>query len=213
MKRNIFFGLLITTCIISCQSKNNAENTVADTDSSMMAKDKTQAITTGDNASATTSAVAASDSNNKSIDSGSMQKVGMAKPDPSKKGKKGRVSISMNESASAGGSDAMDKEGYYTNVFPSYPGGQKALEKYFTDNLQYPAEATDNGVEGTVNISFAVDENGKVSNAKTTNNMLGYGLEDEALRVFKKMPTWKAGSLKGKNVKTRFSLPVRFELY
>lgn len=134
-----------------------------------------------------------------------------AKPNPAKKGKKGSVVIST-ETNSAGDMEAVDKEGYYTNVYPAYPGGDKALASFFEKNIQYPADASDNGVEGTVNLSFTVDETGKVGKPKVTSSNLGYGLEDEALRVFSKMPAWKPGSLKGKNVKTRFTLPVKFQL-
>lgn len=136
----------------------------------------------------------------------------LAKPDPSKKGKKGKVSMSMEEPKASGNADVMDKEGYYTNVYPGYPGGNKALASFFDKNIQYPQEASDNGVEGTVNISFTVDEKGKIGSPKVTSPRLGYGLEEEALRVFNKMPSWTPGSLKGKNVKTRYNLPVRFQL-
>ncbi|MFT3683103.1 MAG: TonB family protein [Ferruginibacter sp.] len=135
-----------------------------------------------------------------------------AKPNPEKKGKKGSVSINAAETKAGGKEDDVDKEGYYTNVYPSYPGGEKALESFFEKNIQYPADASDNGVEGIVNINFAVDEKGKISSVKTTNPKIGYGVEEEAMRVFKMMPAWKPGSLKGKNVKTRYNLPVRFQL-
>jgi TonB family protein len=133
-------------------------------------------------------------------------------PNPAKKGKKGTVTVSTGDNKPAGETDATDKEGYYTNVYPSYPGGDKAIGDFFQKNIKYPADASDNGVEGTVNISFTVDENGKVGTPKTTSPVIGYGVEEEALRVFKKMPTWKPGALKGKNVKTRYTLPVKFQL-
>lgn len=142
-----------------------------------------------------------------------MPATSAAKPNPAKKGKKGKVSITMSENkAAANAAAAADNEGYYSNVYPAYPGGQKALEDYFAKNVEYPQEATDNGVEGTVNVSFAVDEKGKISGVKTTNSTIGYGLEEEAIRMINKMPSWTPGSLKGKNVKTRYSIPVRFEL-
>ncbi len=133
------------------------------------------------------------------------------RPNPVKKGKKGTVNVTARNS-SAGDESAMDKEGYYVNVYPSYPGGDNAINKFFQQNIQYPQDASDNGVEGTVELNFTVDERGKVGSVKTVNPAIGYGLEQEAVRVFKKMPAWQPGSLKGKNVKTRYSLPVRFEL-
>ena len=183
----------------SCNLGKDKDTTSTGTDSSMMTTPTTSG--TGDPAAAKPDSVmnptAAST---------------MAKPDPSKKGMKGKVSLVMDEPKATGNTDAMDKEGYYTNVYPAYAGGNKALASFFEKNIQYPQDAADNGVEGTVNINFAVDEKGKVTSPKITSSKIGYGLEEEALRVFNKMPSWTPGSLKGKNVKTRYNLPVRFQL-
>ena len=107
-----------------------------------------------------------------------------------------------------------DKSGTYSNVdvYPSFPGGAKGLQEYFDKNLVYPAEATNDGVEGTVNVMFTVDETGKLSDAHVMGEQQGYGMDDEALRVVKTMPAWNPGKLKGKNVKTMFTLPVSFQL-
>ena len=107
-----------------------------------------------------------------------------------------------------------DKEGFYSNteILPAFPGGQKALENFFENNIQYPQDATDNDIEGTVNLNFAVDEKGKVYAPKVTSSNIGHGIETEALRVFNKMPTWTPGKIKGKNVKTRYTLPIKFQL-
>ncbi|MES2430694.1 MAG: energy transducer TonB [Bacteroidota bacterium] len=194
---NIPLILAISILAVKCNS-NSEENTetVVATDSSMMDKKmSTDVVTPGDTTSLnridTTSTI---------------------KPNPAKKGKKGSVTVAMGENKTSANPDMKDSEGYYTGVYPSYPGGQKALEDFFAKNIIYPQDATDNGIEGTVNINFAVDESGKISAIKTTNSAIGYGIEDEALRVFKQMPSWKPGSLKGKNVKTKYSLPVKFQL-
>ncbi len=194
-------GLIICTAS-SCNSAKDEGAISTGTDTSMMTT--TTSSATGDPAmakpdSATMATVTATDSM-------------MGKPNPAKKGKKGSVSLNMGMNKVSGSEDMTDAEGYYTNVYPSYPGGDQALANYFSRNIEYPQDAAENGVEGLVTISFTVDENGKVASAKTTNAKLGYGIEEEALRVFKKMPSWKAGSLKGKNVKTRYTLPVRFQL-
>jgi TonB family protein len=136
----------------------------------------------------------------------------MAKPNPSKKGMKVKVMVTL--PVMGEGAMVADKEGYYTNteVLPAYPGGQKELERFFEKNLQYPADAEDNGIEGTVKLNFAVDENGKIYSPVVTTPNIGYGVEQEAIRVFNKMPAWTPGRIKGKNVKTRFTLPVTFKL-
>ncbi|HKO79638.1 MAG TPA: energy transducer TonB [Chitinophagaceae bacterium] len=107
-----------------------------------------------------------------------------------------------------------DKMGYYnrTEVLPAYNGGQTAIENYITNNIEYPQDAIDNNIEGVVTVQFGVDENGNVSNVSTIGNKIGYGLEEEAIRVVSKMPKWTPGQVKGKNVKTWRTLPINYRL-
>ena len=177
-----------------------------------MGKDKNEVVTTDtsstvnvtDNMTTTTPDSAAVAMNTET--------TATAKPYPAKKGLKGTVSTTMPAKKSGANAEETDSEGYYTNVSPAYPGGDRALVNFFQNNIEYPQDAADNGVEGTVNISFLVDENGNISYPMTNPPRLGYGLEEKAMRVFNKMPKWTPGSLKGKNVKTRFTLPVTFQL-
>jgi TonB family protein len=209
---NIIVGIVIAGAFCSCDMKRNdsASSTgVGGTDSSMMSKTDNAAATpvTPGTDSGSVGKMAA-EKNDSTV------KITMAKPDPAKKGKKGRVSIAAVETKNNGSMEA-DKEGFYANteVLPAFPGGQKALESFFEKNIEYPADATDNGVEGTVDLNFAVDEKGKVYAPKVTSDAIGYGIEKEALRVFAKMPTWTPGKIKGKNVKTKYTLPIKFQLY
>ena len=200
----VALSFLFVRCTMGGENKDKMAETTTDT-------------MTNTNMSATTTTAPTPANQTTVSDTAAMKNMpanSVVKPNPAKKGKKGKVSITMseNKAASNAAAAAADNEGYYTNVYPAYPGGQKALEDYFAKNVQYPQDATDNGVEGTVNVSFAVDESGKISGVKTTNSTIGYGLEEEAKRVISKMPAWTPGSLKGKNVKTRYSIPVRFEL-
>jgi protein TonB len=129
--------------------------------------------------------------------------------------KKGKASANMTaETADANAKMEMDKMGYYnrTEVLPGYNGGQTALENYITNNIEYPQDAIDNNMEGTVKVQFAVDEQGAISNVKAVGDKLGYGLEEEAIRVVSKMPKWTPGKIKGKNVKTWRTLPITYKL-
>lgn len=190
--------------ITSCNSKNNTTDDapISGTDSSMMSTDHTVV--------ATAPADTAAKINGTSTDT--VMVATATAPNPSKKGKKGKVSITL--PAAGTGEMTADKEGYYANteILPAFPGGQKALENFLLKNIEYPAEASDNGVEGTVNINFSVDENGKIYTPKVISPKLGYGLEEEALAALQKMPRWTPGRIKGKNVKTRYTLPVTFLL-
>ncbi len=146
------------------------------------------------------------------------KKMGIAKPNPAKKGGKGKIIIITNAPVvkpPIGNTQMiMDNDGYYdkVDVSPSYPGGEKALARFVEKNIIYPEDAINDGVEGTVNVVFAVDENGNVSTPTTKGETVGYGLDEAAADVIKKMPRWKPGSIKGKNVKTRFTLPITFQI-
>jgi protein TonB len=107
-----------------------------------------------------------------------------------------------------------DEKGYYnyTETAPSYPGGHTALENYITNNIEYPQEAIDNNVEGTVYVMFTVDENGKVANVKTTGTALGYGLEEAAIKVVEGMSSWTPGMVKGKKARVWHTIPITYKL-
>ena len=85
----------------------------------------------------------------------------------------------------------------------------EAITSYFKENLKYPAEAKDAGIEGTVNTSFVVDRSGAVTNVQLIDT-LGHGCDEEAVRLITEMPTWVAGVQDGKYVNVELSLPVRF---
>lgn len=121
------------------------------------------------------------------------------------KASKGKVSIDMKSAPKSSANAGVE-------VMPAFPGGETSLNKFVEDNLQYPQQAIDNEVEGRVLITFDVDENGKIYRPNVVSDKIGYGLEEEALRVIKSMPQWTPGKLKGKNVKTTFTLPIVYQL-
>ena len=128
--------------------------------------------------------------------------------------KSGKASVAMVPADSKEKME-MDKEGVYNRaeIMPSFPGGEKALARFVQDNIEYPETALDNDAEGTVQLSFSVDETGKIYTPTVSSEKLGYGLDEEALRVVKKMPKWNPGQIKGKNVKTKFTLPISYKVY
>ncbi|OWY20425.1 energy transducer TonB [Sphingobacteriales bacterium UPWRP_1] len=97
---------------------------------------------------------------------------------------------------------------------PEYPGGQTELFKYLANNTHYPPMARENGIEGTVYVGFVVMEDGSISNVQVKRGLPGggAGCDEEALRVVKQMPKWKAGKQRGKNVRVAYTLPFKFKL-
>jgi TonB family protein len=136
-----------------------------------------------------------------------------ASHNPAKKGHKGHARMAV-YSPDYRAKMEQDKEGIYNYAEekPMFPGGEKALDKFIEENIHYPQNAMDNGVEGTVIVTFAVDDKGKVFSPKLKDDKLGYGLDEEALGTVAKMPKWTPGRVKGKNVKTYYDLPITFTL-
>ncbi len=95
---------------------------------------------------------------------------------------------------------------------PEFEGGYNALLSFVRNNLVYPNMAVENNKQGTLYVKFVVNEEGHVSQITLMNN-LGYGLDDEAMRVVSKIPKFKSpGKVKGKAVKTYYQLPIKFKL-
>lgn len=105
-------------------------------------------------------------------------------------------------------------DGAYLMVdqMPTYPGGENAMMKFLANNVRYPSVAVKNNMKGTVFVQFNINPDGAISNVTTVNKEIGGGLEEEAMRVVKKMPNWNPGRDKGEAVRVRFVLPVRFML-
>ncbi len=91
---------------------------------------------------------------------------------------------------------------------------QTKLLTFINKNIKYPPIAQESGVEGTVVVQFTVEKNGSVRDIKVVRD-IGAGCGDEAKRVVKKMADqfkWTPGKQRGRPVRVRFTLPVRFKL-
>jgi periplasmic protein TonB len=137
-----------------------------------------------------------------------------AKP-ANKKVKKASASVSLISSKSNDKPKIQkDHSGVYIQpeTMPEYPGGNNALSAYIQTNMVYPQQAIDDSKEGTVKVSFVVDEKGNIIDPVVTGNKLGDGIDQEAINVIRRMPKWKPGTVKGKNVKTRLDVPIVFQV-
>ena len=96
-------------------------------------------------------------------------------------------------------------------VEPSFPGGEEALYAFISNAISYPDQAKRAGIEGTVIVEFVVEPDGKLSNV-TARRKVAPTLDNEAVRVVKMLPAWNPGKQKGKAVRTRFRIPIKFQL-
>ncbi|KAA9353737.1 M56 family metallopeptidase [Larkinella humicola] len=94
---------------------------------------------------------------------------------------------------------------------PEFPGGLPALGAYLSKNIRYPAEARQNGTQGTVFVQFTVNLNGDIQGLRVKKG-IGSGCDEEAVRVVSQMPRWTPGMQSGKPVMTQYVLPIQFTL-
>ncbi len=93
---------------------------------------------------------------------------------------------------------------------PLYPGGMDKLNVFLGKNLKYPIAALDNDIQGTALVNFIVEKDGSLSNFKI-NNKLGFGLDEEAIRVLK-LSKWIPAVQNGKTARVNYSIPIKFAL-
>lgn len=86
----------------------------------------------------------------------------------------------------------------------------KMLE-YVYNNIKYPKEAREKGIDGMSVIRMVIEKDGSVSNVSTLRDP-GAGTGAEAARIVREMPTWIPGKQKGKPVRVQYTLPVKFKL-
>ena len=94
---------------------------------------------------------------------------------------------------------------------PEFPGGMEAMYSFLRNELQYPAVARVNNIQGTVLLEFVVEKDGSISNAKPLVSLYPE-CDAEAIRIVNKMPKWKPAKQNGKPVRCYFNLPIRFKL-
>jgi TonB family protein len=87
----------------------------------------------------------------------------------------------------------------------------ETMVSFLAFNVDYPAEAMNAGTEGTVYVSFIIDEAGRVIEPSIIRD-IGHGCGAAAIDVLNKMPKWEPGKDKGEIVKVKLNLPIHFYL-
>lgn len=94
---------------------------------------------------------------------------------------------------------------------PSPPGGMEGWGKYLRANLKYPTQARRMGIEGTVFVVFVVNTDGSIQDVEVIRG-IGGGCDEEAARVVREAPAWEPGRQRGRPVRVKMRLPIRFKL-
>ncbi len=93
-----------------------------------------------------------------------------------------------------------------------FPGDADAMDLFIRKNLHYPEKLKAAGIQGKVYIQFIVEKDGSLSNITVRRGSKNADLDQEAVNVIKKMPNWIPGSMRGKKVRVKQTVPVTFSL-
>jgi protein TonB len=111
------------------------------------------------------------------------------------------------------GTGMGEDTGIYTtiDVYPRFPGGDRARFYFLRSNIRYPDAAVKAGIEGVVMVVFVIEPNGTLSNIEVSKG-IGGGCDEEAIRVVKAMPLWEPGRRSGRAVRVLVRMPIVFKI-
>ncbi len=99
----------------------------------------------------------------------------------------------------------------WVSEMPKFPGG--SIEEYLRNQINYPAEESQLGIQGIVYASFIIEKDGSVSTVTLKRGVSnGPGLNREAIRVLEAMPKWTPGKQDGHPVRIQYTIPIHFKL-
>ena len=126
--------------------------------------------------------------------------------------------VSLNAVPLPPATDGQDSTKEHSEIFfdlvdtpPSPVGGLEAWSRHLSENLTYPTSARMKGIQGTVLVSFIVNTDGTIEGIELVQG-IGGGCDEEAIHIIKISPNWTPGMIKGKAVRTRMKIPIRFKL-
>ncbi|MEJ5993525.1 TonB family protein [Pedobacter sp. Du54] len=127
-----------------------------------------------------------------------------------------KITISSYPVSAVPKNDNVDDNTIYDHISvinpPTYPGGIAKLYAFLGNTIRYPITASENNIQGTLYIAFTVEKDGALNDVKIEGRKLGYGLEDEAIRVVKMSKKWNPGMQNGKPVRVKYNIPIKFTM-
>ena len=96
-------------------------------------------------------------------------------------------------------------------IKPQYRGGNSAMYKFLANNIIYPSEAREQGIEGIVYMQFMIEKDGSMEDIQLIKSA-HISLNQESLRVLGLMTKWEAGKLDGEKVRGIYLIPIKFNI-
>lgn len=93
---------------------------------------------------------------------------------------------------------------------PEFPGGKEEMEKYLSKNTKNYVKTQNTDIHGTAYCQFVVNRDGSLTDAEIVRSSGNKSLDEEAIRIIKSMPKWNPGKQRGKAVRVKYTLSIRF---
>lgn len=90
---------------------------------------------------------------------------------------------------------------------PEFKGGMAEFYKYLGRNYKYPTDALRNRISGKLYVTFVVERDGSLTDLSFKND-LGYGTQEEAIRVLNECPKWNPGQQHGIPVRVKYNINI-----
>lgn len=107
--------------------------------------------------------------------------------------------VEANQGTESGSSIRLDRWPYF-----------RGLTKFLANNLKYPEEALKSGVQGPVQVSFLIDDEGNISSGRIIRSP-GIELDEETLRLIRIMPKWTPAQKDGKPIAVWYTISIQFD--
>ena len=97
-------------------------------------------------------------------------------------------------------------------TMPTFQGGDlNTFRNWVQSNVRFPQIALENGIQGTVVLSFVIEKDGSLTNIQVLRTP-DRSLSEEAVRVLEKSPKWTPGKQRNQVVRVKYNLPVVFRV-
>lgn len=93
------------------------------------------------------------------------------------------------------------------DIKPEFPGGYENFYKYIGSTFKVPNVPR---LSGKILVSFVIEKDGSVTDIRVLRD-IGYGTNEEAIRVLKNSPKWIPAEQNGKKVRCSFMLPINID--
>ena len=95
---------------------------------------------------------------------------------------------------------------------PTYPGGVAKYYDFLARTIKYPVRASENNIQGTIHVSFTVEKDGTLTDIKAEGRKIGFGIDEEAIRVVRLSKRWNPGMQNGRPARVKYNIPIKFTM-